>query len=69
MWNASLAFRILTWYLSKSHPDILNFDKPTEMLTKEKRLKWEFCIWIFHSKFELRIPLVFRVSDTFRSEY
>ena len=40
MWNASLAFRILTWNLSKAHLYILNFDKPTEMSTKRKRLKY-----------------------------
>ena len=50
MWNASLAFRVLTWNLSKAHLYILNFDKPTEMSTKEKRLKYtEFIIL-------LRIP-------------
>ena len=50
MWNASLAFRVLTWNLSKAHLYILNFDKPTEMWTKEKRLKYtEFIIL-------LRIP-------------
>ena len=40
MWNASLAFRVLTWNLSKAHLYILNFDKPTEMSTKGKRLKY-----------------------------
>ena len=40
MWNASLAFRVLMWNLSKAHLYILNFDKPTEMLTKGKRLKY-----------------------------
>ena len=88
MWNASLAFRVLTFNLSKAHLYILNFDKPTEMLTKGKRLRYTefiillripkgsvgknsywFCFLIFNSKFELRIPQVFRVSDTFRSEY
>ena len=40
MWNASLAFRVLMWNLSKAHLYILNFDKPTEMSTKGKRLKY-----------------------------
>ena len=40
MWNASFAFRVLTWNLSKAHLYILNFDKPTEMSTKGKRLKY-----------------------------
>ena len=40
MWNASLAFRVLMWNLTKAHLYILNFDKPTEMLTKGKRLKY-----------------------------
>ena len=40
MWNASLVFRVLTWNLSKAHLYILNFDKPTEMSTKGKRLKY-----------------------------
>ena len=39
MWNASLAFRVLMWNLTKAHLYILNFDKPTEMLTKGKRLR------------------------------
>ena len=39
MWNASLAFWVLTRNLSNAHPYILNFDKPTEMLTKGKRLR------------------------------
>ena len=51
MWNASLAFRVLTWNLSKTHLYILNFDKPKEMSTKGKRLKYtEFIL--------LRIPKV-----------
>ena len=50
MWNVSLAFRVLTWNLSKAHLYIFNFDKPTEILTKGKRLKYtEFIIL-------LRIP-------------
>ena len=50
MWNASLVFWVLTWNLSKAHLYILNFDKPTEMSTKGKRLKYtEFIIL-------LRIP-------------
>ena len=50
MWNASLAFQVLTWNLSKTHPYILNVDKATEMSTKEKRLKYtEFIVL-------LRIP-------------
>ena len=45
MWNASLAFRVLTLNLSKAHLYILNFDKPTKMLTKGKTLKYiEFII-------------------------
>ena len=40
MWNASLAFRVLTWNLSKAHLYILNLDKPTEMSTKGKRLRY-----------------------------
>ena len=40
MWNASLAFRVLMWNLTKAHLYILNFDKPTEMWTKGKRLKY-----------------------------
>ena len=50
MWNVSLAFRVLTWNLSKAHLYILNFDKTTKMLAKGKRLKYtEFIIL-------LRIP-------------
>ena len=50
MWNASLVFWLLTWNLSKAHLYILNFDKATEISTKEKRLKYtEFIIL-------LRIP-------------
>ena len=50
MWNASFAFRVLTLNLSKAHLYILNFDKPAEMSTKGKRLKYtEFIIL-------LRIP-------------
>ena len=45
MWNVSIAFRVLTWDLSKAHLYILNFDKPTEISTKGKRLKYtEFII-------------------------
>ena len=45
MWNASFAFRVLTLNLSKAHLYILNFDKPAEMSTKGKRLKYtEFII-------------------------
>ena len=89
MWKASLGFRVLTWNLSKAHLYILKFDKPTKILTKGKRLKYnEFIIFLkipngsvnMNSfalkriemrvllldfqlwKFELRIPLVFRVS-------
>ena len=51
MWNASLiAFQVLTWDLSKAHLYILNFDKPTEMSTKRKRLKYTELIIL------LRIP-------------
>ena len=50
MWNVSLAFPVLTWNLSKGHLYISNFDKPTEMLTEGKRLRYtEFIIL-------LRIP-------------
>ena len=45
MWNASLAFQVLTWNLSKGHFYILNFEKPTEMPTEGKRLRYtEFII-------------------------
>ena len=45
MWNASLAFQVLTWNLSKVHFYILNFEKPTEMPTEGKRLRYtEFII-------------------------
>ena len=50
MWNASLGFRVLTWNLSKTYLYILNFDKPTGMPTKEKRLKYTGFIIL------LRIP-------------
>ena len=40
MWNASFAFRVLTW----------NLDKPTEMSTKGKRLRYTEVI------ISLRIP-------------
>ena len=40
MWNVSLAFRVLTWSLSKAHPYILNFEKPMEKSTNRKRLKY-----------------------------
>ena len=36
MWNVSLALWVLTWDFSKIHLYILNFDKPTEILTEEK---------------------------------
>ena len=45
MWNATLAFWILIWDLSKTHLYIFNFDKPTEMLTEGKKLRYtEFII-------------------------
>ena len=51
MWNASFAFRVLTLNLSKAHLYILNFDKPAEMSTKGKRLKYtEFIILLRISK-------------------
>ena len=50
MWNASLVFRVLTWNLSKAHLYILNTDKPTEMSTKGKLLKYTGFISL------LRIP-------------
>ena len=40
----------MTWNLSKAHLYILNFDKPTKMLTKGKRLKYTEVIIL------LRIP-------------
>ena len=40
MWNVSLAFWVLTWDFSKIHLYILNFDKPTEILTEEKRSRY-----------------------------
>ena len=51
MWNTSLAFWVLTWNLSKEYPNNVNFDKPTEMSTKGKRLKYtEFIILLRISK-------------------
>ena len=45
MWNATLAFRVFTLNLSKARFYILNFDKPTEMPTEEKRLRYtEFIV-------------------------
>ena len=39
MGNASLAFRALTWNLSKAHLYILNYDKPMEMSTKGEKIE------------------------------
>ena len=45
MWNAGLAFQVLTRNLSKAHPYILNVDKATEMPTKEKEIE---IYWIYY---------------------
>ena len=47
MWNASLAFWVLTWKLSKAHFYILNFVKPTGMSTEGKRLRYTEFIVLF----------------------
>ena len=40
IWNASLAFLVLTGNLSEAHFYIFNFDRPTEISAEGKRLRY-----------------------------